>query len=99
VKIRDRVSYEFALASAAVRLVIADGTVADARIAVGGVATVPWRLRSVEEALTGLPVSGGFETAVSSAARGARTLDHNRYKVVLLERTLLRAIDKVVGAR
>ncbi|MFD4675973.1 FAD binding domain-containing protein [Lentzea sp. NPDC058450] len=99
VKIRDRASYEFALASAAVRLVVVDGTIADARIAVGGVATVPWRLRTVEDALVGLPVDGDFGPAVSSAGHGARPLGHNAYKVVLLERTLLRAIDKVVGSR
>ena len=52
-KIRDRQSYEFALASAAVALDLADGTVNEARIALGGVATKPWRAREAEAALVG----------------------------------------------
>ena len=97
VKVRDRASYEFALASAAVRLVVSDGIIAAAGVAVGGVATIPWRLPGVEESLVGRPAAPGhFETAVASATSGARALEHNAFKIPLLERTLLRAIEKVV---
>ena len=56
-KVRDRESYEFAIASAAVALDIAGGTVRTARVAAGGVGTVPWRLPAVEQALTGRPAT------------------------------------------
>jgi xanthine dehydrogenase YagS FAD-binding subunit len=98
VKVRDRASYEFALASAAVRLVEADGVVTGARVAVGGVATVPWRLPGVEAALVGGPARPArFGDAVASAGAGARVLEHNAFKVPLLEQTLLRALAKVAG--
>ncbi|MDT7584765.1 MAG: xanthine dehydrogenase YagS FAD-binding subunit, partial [Pseudonocardiales bacterium] len=68
VKVRDRQSYEFALCSAAVALDVRDARIVDARVAVGGVATVPWRLESVEAALRGAPVSlESFEAAASVA--------------------------------
>ncbi|MFG1642956.1 FAD binding domain-containing protein [Amycolatopsis sp. NPDC049252] len=93
VKVRDRQSYEFALCSAAVALDVRDGVVADARIAVGGVGTVPWRLPAVEDALRGKPATQeSFEEAVSAAAEGARPLSENAFKVPLLKRTLVRAL-------
>jgi xanthine dehydrogenase YagS FAD-binding subunit len=93
VKVRDRQSYEFALSSAAVALDVRDGRVADARVAVGGVATVPWRLPAVEAALRGAPATeASFEEAASAAADGARPLSANAYKVPLLKRTVVRAL-------
>jgi xanthine dehydrogenase YagS FAD-binding subunit len=93
VKVRDRQSYEFALCSAAVALDVRDGRIVDARVAVGGVATVPWRLASVEAALRGAPVSlESFEAAASVAAEGARPLAANGFKVSLLRRTVVRAL-------
>ncbi|MEA5363543.1 xanthine dehydrogenase family protein subunit M [Amycolatopsis sp., V23-08] len=93
VKVRDRQSYEFALCSAAVALDVRDGVVADARIAAGGVGTVPWRLPAVEDALRGKPATQEFfEEAVSVAADGARPLSENAFKVPLLKRTLVRAL-------
>ncbi len=93
VKVRDRQSYEFALCSAAVALDIQDGRIADARVAAGGVATVPWRLTAVEEALRGAPVTlGSFENAAALAAEGAKPLSGNAFKVSLLERTVIRAL-------
>ncbi|HEY3686513.1 MAG TPA: xanthine dehydrogenase family protein subunit M [Streptosporangiaceae bacterium] len=93
VKVRDRQSYEFALSSAAVALDVRDGHVADARVAVGGVATVPWRLPAVEAALRGAPATeASFEEAASVAADGARPLSANGYKVPLLKRTVVRAL-------
>ena len=93
VKVRDRQSYEFALCSAAVALDIQDSRIVDARVAVGGVATVPWRLAAVESALRGAPVTPtAFEVAASVAADGARPLSANGFKVSLLKRTVVRAL-------
>jgi xanthine dehydrogenase YagS FAD-binding subunit len=93
VKVRDRQSYEFALCSAAVALDVRDGRIVDARVAVGGVATVPWRLTAVEAALRGAPVTqAAFEAAASVAADGARPLSANGFKVSLLKRTVVRAL-------
>ncbi|MEV6227684.1 xanthine dehydrogenase family protein subunit M [Saccharopolyspora shandongensis] len=93
VKVRDRQSYEFALCSAAVALDVQDSRIADARVAVGGVATVPWRLPAVEEALRGAPATPeSFEAAASLAADGARPLSGNAFKVSLLKRTVVRAL-------
>jgi len=93
VKVRDRQSYEFALCSAAVALDIRDSRIVDARVAVGGVATVPWRLGAVEAALRGASVTpAAFEAAASVAADGARPLSANGFKVSLLKRTVVRAL-------
>jgi xanthine dehydrogenase YagS FAD-binding subunit len=93
VKVRDRQSYEFALCSAAVALHVQDSRIVDARVAVGGVATVPWRLPAVEAALRGAPATlAAFEAAASVAADGARPLSANGFKVPLLERTVVRAL-------
>jgi xanthine dehydrogenase YagS FAD-binding subunit len=93
VKVRDRQSYEFALCSAAVALDVRDSRIADARVAVGGVATVPWRLPGVEAALRGAPVTeAAFQEAASVAADGAKPLSDNGFKVSLLKRTVIRAL-------
>ncbi|WP_433276697.1 FAD binding domain-containing protein [Pseudonocardia xinjiangensis] len=93
VKVRDRQSYEFALCSAAVALHIEDSRIVDARVAVGGVATVPWRLHAVEAALRGAPATPeAVEAAASVAADGARPLADNGFKVSLLKRTVVRAL-------
>ncbi|MBB5158945.1 FAD binding domain-containing protein [Saccharopolyspora phatthalungensis] len=93
VKVRDRQSYEFALCSAAVALDVQDSHIIDARVAVGGVATVPWRLAAVEAALRGAPATlASFEAAASVAADGARPLSGNGFKVPLLKRTVVRAL-------
>ena len=93
VKVRDRASYEFALCSAAVVLDVQDGRVADARVAVGGVGTVPWPLPAVADALRGGPVTEeAFEAAAASAADGARPLSQNAYKMSLVRRTVVRAL-------
>ncbi|MGW4065043.1 FAD binding domain-containing protein [Amycolatopsis sp. NPDC004747] len=93
VKVRDRQSYEFALCSAAVALDVRDGIVADARVAAGGVGTVPWRLPSVEAALRGAPATeAAFASAAAVAADGAQPLSENGFKVPLLQRTIVRAL-------
>ena len=100
VKVRDRASYEFALTSAAVALDIQGGVVRDARIAVGGVGTVPWRLPAVESALRGKPATlDSFEVAAKSATEGAEPLAQNGFKVTLLQRTIVRALAGLVGVR
>ncbi|TVT48929.1 xanthine dehydrogenase family protein subunit M [Amycolatopsis rhizosphaerae] len=101
VKVRDRQSYEFALCSAAVAVDVRDGLVADARVAVGGVATVPWRLEAVEAALRGKPVTEeSFTEAASIATEGAKPLADNGFKLSLLPRTIVRALLEVTeGSR
>ncbi|MFI7632762.1 FAD binding domain-containing protein [Nonomuraea sp. NPDC049400] len=96
VKVRDRQSYEFALASAAVAVDLRDGVVHDARVAVGGVGTVPWRLPAVEAALR---AGQSRETAAGLAAEGARPLAGNAFKVTLVQRVILRALTELAGAR
>lgn len=93
-KVRDRASYEFALVSAAAALEIENGRIRSARLAVGGVGTRPWRLRACEEALTGKPTDrASFEAAARLSTEGARALSHNHYKVELLPRTIVRALE------
>jgi xanthine dehydrogenase YagS FAD-binding subunit len=97
-KIRDRESYEFALCSAAVALDMDGLTIRDARIAVGGVGTKPWRLPEVAQALIGKRVGQEtFEQAAEVATKGARPLSQNGFKVTLLKRTLTRALMHVGG--
>jgi xanthine dehydrogenase YagS FAD-binding subunit len=94
-KVRDRQSYEFALASAAVALDAADGTIRSARIALGGLATVPWRARTAEAALNGRPDTEETRIAAAEAAfAGARTRRHNAFKVELGKRTLVQALTQ-----
>jgi xanthine dehydrogenase YagS FAD-binding subunit len=96
-KIRDRASYEFALASAAVALDLDGARVREARIALGGVATVPWRAREAEAAIRGkLLDEATAERAAELAFGGARTREHNAYKVELGRRTLVRALRQAV---
>ncbi|WP_026196942.1 FAD binding domain-containing protein [Sciscionella marina] len=93
VKVRDRQSYEFALCSAAVALDVAGGVIVDARVAVGGVATAPWRLAGVEAALRGEPVArASFEAAAAIAGHGTEPLSQNGFKVSLVKRTIVRAL-------
>jgi xanthine dehydrogenase YagS FAD-binding subunit len=97
-KVRDRVSYEFALASAAVALVIEDGVVGEARVGLGGVGTVPWRARDAEEVLRGAPARPEtFRAAAEVALEGAWTVPGTAFKVELGRRTLVRVLQTVTG--
>ncbi|WEX09754.1 xanthine dehydrogenase family protein subunit M [Chelativorans sp. AA-79] len=99
-KVRDRQSYEFAAASAAVGLELeADGkTVRDVRVALGGVATKPWRARAVEQTLIGKVLDARtVEKASRLAMEGAVSYGANRYKVELAPRVVARAILKMGG--
>ncbi|WP_405651920.1 FAD binding domain-containing protein [Streptomyces sp. NBC_00019] len=99
-KVRDRQSYEFALTSAAVALHIRGGTIREAKVAAGGVGTVPWKLPAVERALIGRRPSNALWTAAAEkAAEGARPLVHNRFKVALLRRTVERQLRIVGGTK
>jgi len=92
-KVRDRQSYEFALAAAAVALELRGDAIAEARIALGGVATRPWRAREAEQVLAGKAASpDSFRTAAEAAFAAAQPRDGNRYKIELGKRTLVRAL-------
>lgn len=98
-KIRDRESYAFALASAAVALDIADGVVREARIALGGVATKPWRATEAERLLVGQPLTPEAALAAGRLAfEQAQPGQHNRFKIDLGARTLADAIE-IAGGR
>jgi xanthine dehydrogenase YagS FAD-binding subunit len=91
-KVRDRRSYEFALASAAVALDIDDGRIAGARLALGGVGTKPWRCLDAERSLLGLPATeASFRDAAAVALTGAVAQRHNAFKIELARRTIVRA--------
>ena len=98
-KVRDRASYEFALVSTAAALDIQDGVIRQVRLAAGGVGTRPWRLRASEDALIGkAPDRQAFEAAAQLALEGARPLSGNHYKLELLPRTIVRALEMAVNA-
>ena len=92
-KLRDRASYEFALASAAVAVKVQAGHIEFVRVALGGVGTVPWRSREAEKALQGKePTAEHFRSAAESALRGARPQSQNGFKVELTKRCLTHAL-------
>jgi xanthine dehydrogenase YagS FAD-binding subunit len=92
-KLRDRASYEFALASAAVVLTITDGKVSRVRVALGGVGTRPWRSPEAEAALLGQPADQAkFRQAAEAALRHARPQTENAFKIELAKRCLTHAL-------
>lgn len=97
-KIRDRQSYEFALASAAVALDLDGDRIRDARIALGGVATVPWRAGDAEARLRDREVGeAAFAAAADVAFADAQPHEHNAFKVELGKRTLVRALAEAAA--
>jgi xanthine dehydrogenase YagS FAD-binding subunit len=97
-KVRDRESYEFALASAAVALDLDAGTIRTARIALGGVSTKPWRAHEAERTLAGKPFSDDAARAAADAAfAGAKPREHNAFKIELGKRTLVRALRQAAS--
>ena len=97
-KVRDRASYEFALASAAVALTIEDGAIGESRVGLGGVGTIPWRARGAEEVLRGAPAQlATFRAAAEAALEGAWTVPGTAFKVELGKRTLVRALETISG--
>jgi xanthine dehydrogenase YagS FAD-binding subunit len=92
-KLRDRASYEFALASAAVVLSVSGGKVTRARVALGGVGTKPWRSPEAEAALVGQPAGeSSFRNAAEAALRDARPQSENAFKIELAKRCLTHAL-------
>jgi xanthine dehydrogenase YagS FAD-binding subunit len=99
-KVRDRASYAFAVTSAAATLHIERGKIREARLALGGVGTKPWRALEAERALIGQrPDPTAFERAAEVALADARPRKHNAFKVALARRTIVRTLAtvKVLG--
>ena len=98
VKLRDRASYEFALASAAVVITVAGGTVTWARVALGGVGTKPWRSPEAEAALIGQPAhQARFRQAAEVALRDAQPQRENAFKIELATRCLTHALQRATA--
>lgn len=98
VKVADRSSWDFALTSVAAVLTVASDTVQRARIALGGVATTPWRATAAEDALVGRPLGAeAIEAAATGAVEGVRPLEHNAYKVDLLQGAVREALRRLMA--
>jgi xanthine dehydrogenase YagS FAD-binding subunit len=92
-KVRERTSYAFAVVSAAAGLRIEQGTIRDARLALGGVAAKPWRARAAEDMLTGSrPGPDAFRRAAMAALADAKPSGDNQFKIELAQRILVRAL-------
>jgi xanthine dehydrogenase YagS FAD-binding subunit len=97
-KVRDRQSYEFALASAAIALDVQDGVVRDARVALGGVATVPWRSHEAEALLKSQKFDDALaQRAAEAAFAGARPRKHNAFKIALGKRVVAHALHQAAA--
>jgi xanthine dehydrogenase YagS FAD-binding subunit len=97
-KLRDRASYEFALASAAVVITVASGNVTKARIALGGVGTKPWRSPEAESALIGKPANAAnFRKSAEAAMRHAKPQSENGFKIELAKRCLTHALNMAMA--
>ena len=95
-KVRDRASYAFALTSAAVALDVQEGKIAQARVALGGVGTKPWRSVEAEKALVGqAPGPDAYRAAAEAALKGAKGYKDNAFKVELAKRTVVRCLTTV----
>lgn len=97
-KLRDRLSYAFALVSVAAALRIEDGVIAEARLALGGVAHKPWRELAAEESLKGkLPGSLGFSEAADRILTDACGQGDNDFKVSLARRAIIRTLEQAAA--
>jgi xanthine dehydrogenase YagS FAD-binding subunit len=97
-KIRDRSAYEFALTSAAAGMDITGGTIRSACVALGGIATKPWRARIAEAALVGQqPTPAVFRAAAEGEMKSAVARQQNGYKIELAKRTLVRILSDLAG--
>lgn len=98
-KVRDRASFEFAVVSAAVALEMDGARIRQARVALGGVGTKPWRVPRVEAALAGASLDpAALRRAAALAVQGARGRGHNDFKIELMQRAIVRAAE-TAGAR
>jgi xanthine dehydrogenase YagS FAD-binding subunit len=92
-KVRERTSYAFAVASAAAALRIERGTIRDARLALGGVAAKPWRAHAAEQILLGCkPDPAAFRRAAEAALADAKPSGDNRFKIELAQRIVVRTL-------
>jgi xanthine dehydrogenase YagS FAD-binding subunit len=97
-KVRDRESYEFALASVAAAVRVADGHIAEVRLALGGVGTKPWRARRAEQCLLGAPAQPrSFAQAAGEELAAASPRPLNAFKVDLAQRTIVRALTTLTN--
>src|SRR5689334_10373676 len=93
-KFREKGSFDFALSSVALALVLEGGTIREARVVLGGVAPIPWRAKAAEAALIGQAATRAtFEKAAAESVRGAEPLAHNAYKVPLTKGLMIRALE------
>jgi xanthine dehydrogenase YagS FAD-binding subunit len=98
VKVRDRTTFAYALCSAAVGIEVEGGVVRDVRVACGGVGPAPWRLPQVEEAMRGQALDAALiERASALASAGAVAQSRNGYKLVLMQRTVRRALQELTA--
>jgi xanthine dehydrogenase YagS FAD-binding subunit len=98
-KLRDRASYEFALASAAVVMSVVGENISYVRIALGGVGTKPWRSPEAESALTDKPANAAnFRQAAEAALRNAKPQSENKFKIELAKRCLAHALQTAANA-
>ena len=97
-KVRDRASYAFALVSVAGAVSVEDGRIGSARLAFGGLGTMPWRDSKVEEALIGeAPGRDAFEAAANALLGDARGYGANDFKIPLARRTLIACLRQLTG--
>lgn len=97
-KVRDRLSYAFALVSVAAAFDLNDGAIRDARLALGGVAHKPWRNPDAEAALSGQPPNPEiFTLAANIVLREAKGFGHNDFKIDLARRTIVRALTQAAN--
>jgi xanthine dehydrogenase YagS FAD-binding subunit len=98
-KIRDRLSYAFALVSVAAALELEGGTIKQARLALGGVAHKPWRDPAAEAALRGKPANAAsFERAAELLLKDAKGFGHNAFKIDLARRAIVRTLTQAANA-
>jgi xanthine dehydrogenase YagS FAD-binding subunit len=98
-KIRDRVSYAFALVSVAAALEIENSKIRNARLALGGVAPKPWRALEAERVLSGAQANmETFRLAADAELANARGYHHNRFKIELTRRTIASVLSELVAA-
>jgi Aerobic-type carbon monoxide dehydrogenase, middle subunit CoxM/CutM homologs len=97
-KLRDRLSYAFALVSVAAGLQLEDGVIRKARIALGGVAHKPWRRSDAEDRLIGKSVGADtFATAADQLLEGAQGYEHNAFKIGLARKAIIRALGQAAA--
>ena len=97
-KVRDRSSYAFALISVAAALDVSSGQIKQVRIAMGGVAHKPWRALEAEKYLVGKAATeASFTGAAEAEMKGAKPLEHNKFKVELGKRAIVRALTQALN--